>query len=45
MARIAIIGASTGGLPAAYETKAAGPDNEVTIISSSQPVLSSPSTR
>ncbi|OGP24387.1 MAG: pyridine nucleotide-disulfide oxidoreductase [Deltaproteobacteria bacterium GWB2_55_19] len=33
MARIAIIGASTGGLPAAYETKAAGPDNEVTVIS------------
>ncbi len=33
MARIAIIGASTGGLPAAYEMKAAGPDHDVTVIS------------
>lgn len=33
MARIAIIGASTGGLPAAYEMKAAGPEHEVTVIS------------
>lgn len=34
MAKIVIIGASTGGLPAAYELRAAlGPDHEITVIS------------
>ncbi len=34
MAKVIIIGASTGGLPAAYEMKAAlGPNHEITVIS------------
>lgn len=34
MAKVVIIGASTGGLPAAYEMKAAlGPGHEITVIS------------
>ena len=34
MAHIIIIGASTGGLPAAYEARAAlGPDHDVTVVS------------
>jgi len=34
MAKVVIIGASTGGLPAAYEMKAAlGPEHEITVIS------------
>ncbi len=37
MARIVIIGASTGGLPAAFELKAAlGPDHEITVISKTE---------
>ncbi|MBI5468853.1 MAG: FAD-dependent oxidoreductase [Deltaproteobacteria bacterium] len=34
MAKVVIIGASTGGLPAAYEMRAAlGPEHEITVIS------------
>lgn len=37
MARIVIIGASTGGLPAAYEMKAAaGPGHEVVVVSDTE---------
>ncbi|MEK6758308.1 MAG: FAD-dependent oxidoreductase [Deltaproteobacteria bacterium] len=37
MAKIVVIGASTGGLPAAFELKAAlGPDHEITVISNTE---------
>jgi len=37
MAKVVVIGASTGGLPAAYEMKAAlGKDHEVTVISNTE---------
>lgn len=37
MAKVVIIGASTGGLPAAYELKnALGADHEVTVISNTE---------
>ena len=37
MAKIVIIGASTGGLPAAYEIKAfLGPGHTVTVISNTE---------